>query len=98
VLRAPVPYRLHLAMGGWIIEVPAHVGAASNHFPIAYDDRAERIICLARLLDRHSHETLVVGRCGRGQTGRYSRNTNCQPGDRGEDAPPIRVMDCAGMR
>ena len=98
VLCEPVPDRLHLAMGGWIIEAPTHVGAASNHFPVAHDHRAERIICLARLLDRHAHEALVVGRCGRGRTGRYSGNTDGQPGHCGEDAPSIRVMDRAGMR
>jgi hypothetical protein len=87
-------------MGGRIIEAPAHVGAAGNHLPVAHDHRAERIIRLARLVDRHTHEALIVRRrrCGGGKAGKRSCDTDGQSGHRGEDAPAVRTMKRASVR
>jgi hypothetical protein len=87
-------------MRGRIIEAPAHVGAAGDHLPVAHDDRAERIVGLARLVDRHAHEALVVRRrrCCRGKThGCAARDADCHTGKSGEEVPPIRLMNHAGM-
>jgi hypothetical protein len=100
VRRKPVPDRLHLAMHGRIIEAPAHVGAAGDHLPVAHDHGTERIICLARLLDRHAHEALVIRRrrCRRGKThGCAARDADCHTRKSGDEVPPIRLMNHAGM-
>jgi hypothetical protein len=86
-------------MGGRIIEPPTHVGAARNNLSIAHDHRAERKICGARLIDHHAHEALVIRRCGRGcgNAQRYARKTDCYSANRGQQAPPVGMMQQAGM-
>ena len=99
MLREPMPDRLHLAMGGRIIEPPTHVGAARNNLSIAHDHRAERKICVARFVDRHAHEALVIRRCGRGcgNAQRWARKTDCYSANRGQQAPPVGMTQQAGV-
>src|SRR5262249_2064898 len=99
MLREPMPDRLHLAMGGRIIEPPTHVGAARNNLSIAHDHRAERKICVARLVDRHAHEALVIRRCGRGcgNAQRWARKTECYSTSRGQQAPPLGMTQQGGV-
>ena len=72
-----VPDGDHLAMRRRILQLLPEIAAAREHFAVAHDHRAERIIAKRRLFQRDAHEALVdLGR------GRFDPSTECGRDDR----------------
>jgi hypothetical protein len=88
VIRQATPYRDHLAMRGRVAVGAAEIAAARNDRAVAHDHRAERKVGLPRLLDRHAHEALVLGRAAAGlrQTNRGQHRGAGEAGHEGASA------------
>jgi hypothetical protein len=56
-------YRHHFTVRGRVAIGLAEIAAVRDHLAVAHDDRAERKIAPPRLIDRQSHEALVIGGC-----------------------------------
>ena len=55
------------AVRGRIVVGPSEIAPARENLSVADDHRAERVVALPRLIERHAHESLILwGGIGRG--------------------------------
>jgi hypothetical protein len=58
------PDRNHFAVRGRVVVHPPEIATARDDRTVAHDDRAERKVALAGLLDGHAHEAFILGCVG----------------------------------